>query len=129
MIDLSWFWFEIRGLPVAVAARNCHVAASQTKPRFVVPAQAECRWQKFLQIVAVLAAIEMWRGGELPGMLIVVAVGAVLELHLVKRIFTSGKMTLRAPQRGMLALQRICGRLVFLQTELRRLKTIDAVAG
>src|ERR1700737_2615263 len=129
MIDLSWSWFEIRGLPVAVAARNCHVAASQTKRRFVVPAQAECRWQKFLQIVAVLAAIKMRRGGELPGMLIVMAVGAVLELHLVDRISPFGEMAMRTPQRGMLALQRICGRPVFLQTELRRLKTIDAVAG
>ena len=96
MIDLSWFWFKIRGLPVAVAARNRHVAASQTKRRFVVPAQTECRWQKFLQIVAVLAAIEMWRGGELPGMLIVVAVGAVLELHPVPRVFAPRNVALRA---------------------------------
>ena len=97
MIDRSWFWFKIRGLPVAVAARNCHVAARQAKRRFVVPAQAECRWQKFLQIVAVLAAIEMRRGGELPGMLIVMAVGAVLEPHLVDRISTFGEMALRTP--------------------------------
>ena len=79
--------------------------------------------------MAILTAIEMWRTSELPDMLIKMAVGAVLELHLVDRLFASRKVTLRALQRGMLAFERIRGRRVFLQAELGWSKTIDGVAG
>ena len=79
--------------------------------------------------MAILAAIEMWRSGELPDMLIAVAVGAVLKFHLVKRPLASRKVTLRTLQRGMLAFERIRGRRVFLQSEPGWSKTIDAVAG
>ena len=71
----------------------------------------------------------MWRSGELPDMLITVAVGAVLKFHLVKRLLASRKVTLRTLQGGMLAFERIRGRRVFLQAELSRSETIDAVAG
>ena len=78
--------------------------------------------------MAILAAIEVGRSSELPGVLVAVAVRAALKLHLVERVSSSRKMTLRTPQRGMLALQWILGRRVFLQPELRRLEAIDAVA-
>jgi hypothetical protein len=114
---------------VAIAARNCYVASAESKRSFVVPAQAECGGQKLLQGVAILAAIEMGRDGELPGMFIGVAVGATLKFHLVKRFFAFRKVTLPALQRGMFALQGIRGLRVFLEPKLRRFKTIDAVAG
>jgi hypothetical protein len=82
-----------------------------------------------LQTVAILAAIEMRRGGELPGMLIGVAIRATLKLHLIDRVFTSRKMTLRALHRGMLALQGVRSLGVLLEPELRRLEAVDCVAG
>ena len=77
-------------------------------------AQGECGWQKPLQVVAMLTAIEVWCYGELPCMYIVVAVRATLELHPIKRALALGNVTLPTLQRGMLALQWICGRRVFL---------------
>lgn len=79
--------------------------------------------------MAILAAIEMRSSRELSDMLIAVAVGAVLKFHLVERRFASWEVTLRALQRGMLALQRIQGGRVFLQSELSWFKTVNAVAG
>jgi len=90
------------------------MTSTQPKGRFVVPAQAECGWQKAFQGMAALAGVEVWRSGELPGVLVAVAIGAALELHLEQRVFSFGNMTLAALQTGMLALQRICGRRVLL---------------
>ena len=44
--------------------------------------------------MAILAAIEVWRARELCGVLISVAVRAVLELKLVDRVFAFRTMTL-----------------------------------
>lgn len=123
------FRFEICGCLMTIAARNRHMTSAQSKRCFVVPAQAECRWQKSLQIVAMLAAIEVWRGGELPGMLIPMAVRAVLKLHLVDRGFAPRNVTLRARQCGMLTLERIRRHRVFLDSELSRFEAVDVVAG
>ena len=82
-----------------------------------------------MQIVAMFTAIEVWCGGELPGMLIAVAVHALLEFHLVKRAFASRNVTLETPQGGMLAFQWIRGRRVLLEPELSRFEAIDGVAG
>lgn len=79
--------------------------------------QAECGGLEPLQIVAILAAIEMGRGGELTSMLIGVAICATLKLHFVDSVFTSRKMTLRARHRSMLALQGIRSLGVFLEPE------------
>ena len=71
----------------------------------------------------------MWSSDELSDMRIAVAVGAMLKFHFVERRFASRKVTLCALQGGMLAFERIKGRSVFLQAELGRFKTLDAVAG
>lgn len=96
VVTCGRFRGEIPGQLVAIAARNCHVASAESKRSLVVPAQAECGGQKPLQGVAILAAIEMGRDGELPGMFIGVAVGAALKFHLVKRCFAFRKVTLPA---------------------------------
>lgn len=81
----SWFRFETRRLLVTIAAWNRHMASSQAKLNFVVSAQAECRWQKPLEIVAMFTSAEVGRRGELPGMFVGVAIRAQLELHRINR--------------------------------------------
>ena len=121
--------FECCGRFVAIAAGNSHMSPVQPKPRFIMSGEAECGGKKSLKIVAILAAIEMRHGGELAGVRIVVAIRAMRELQFVERVFAFGNMTLPTRERGMFALQRIRGRGVFLQTKLRRLEAVDAVAG
>jgi hypothetical protein len=129
VIARGGFRGEVAGRLVAIAARNCHVASAKPERSFVVPPQAECRGLEPLQIVAILAAIEMGCGGELAGMLIGVAIRAALKLHFEDRVFTSGKMTLRARHRGMLSLQGIRGLGVLREPEFCRFKAVDSVAG
>ena len=105
---------EVHRFLMSIAAGNRQMTPTQPKWRFVVPAQAECGWQKALQTMAALTGIEVRCGGKLSGVLVPVAVRAALELHLVERVFALRNMTLRALQRGMLALQRIGGRRVLL---------------
>ena len=116
---------------VAIVAGDRQVTSRQRKTRCFVPGNAECGRLHSLQGVAALTAIEIRRGGELPPMFIAVAVRAVLELHLVQRVFDVAlrNVALRAPQRSMLALQRIGRRGVLLQSELCRLEAFNAVAG
>lgn len=104
VIARSGFRCEIPRRLVAIAARDRHMFSAKCKRSLIVPAQAECGGQKPLETVAILAAIEMRRGGELPGMLIGVAVGAALKLHLVDCFLALRKMTLGALQRRMPAL-------------------------
>jgi hypothetical protein len=129
VITRGGFRGEVAGRLVAIAARNCHVAPAQPKRSFVVPAQAECGRLEPLQIVAILAAIEMRRGCELASMLIGVAIGATLKLHFEDCVFTSSEMTLRARHCGMLSLQGIRGLGVLLEPEFCRFKAVDSVAG
>ena len=75
-----------------------------------MPAQAECGWQKPLQIVAIFATVEVWGSGKLPGMCVGVTIGAVAKLHRIDRSFAFRNMALCALQRGMLALQWVGGR-------------------
>ena len=107
---------QVVGDPVAIVAGDRQVTSRQRKSRRRMPGKAECRRLHSLHGVATLASVEIGRGGELPRMLIAVAVCAVLELHLVKRVFDIAlrNVALRALQRGMLALQRIRRRGVLL---------------
>ena len=124
----SWFRFEIRRHLVAVDAWNRHVTSAQTKRKFVVSAQAECRGQKPLQVVAILTAVEVWNGGKLPGMFVGVTIRAVTKVQCVDRGFALRNMALCALQRGMLALQRVGGRRVLVQSEGRGLESVGRVA-
>ncbi len=89
---------------MTVGARDGKVASTQAEGRFVVARQGECRWPKLLQAVAIFAAVEMWRSGELSGMFIGVTVGAELKLNLVDREVAFRDVALRARQIRMLAL-------------------------
>ena len=76
-----------------------------------------------------LALVEVGCPGELRGVRVTVAIGAVLEPELVKRVFALGNVTLPALQSGMLAFQWICSRGVLLETEFGRSEAIRGVAG
>jgi len=59
-----------------------------------VPAQSKTRGHEPSQGVAILAAIEVRRGGELPFVLIAVAVRTVPKLYLEDGVFALRKMAL-----------------------------------
>jgi hypothetical protein len=96
VIARGGFRCEIPRRLVAIAARNGHMLSAKCKWSLIVPAQAECGGQKPLETVAILAAIEVWCGTELSGMLISVTVGTALELHFVNFVLALRKMTLAA---------------------------------
>jgi hypothetical protein len=124
----SWFRFEIRRIFVTVAAGNGRVVSTETKGIVVMSAQAESRWEKPLQVVAIFATVEAWGRGKLPGMFVGVTIRAISKLQRIHRGFALWNMALCALQRGMLSLQRVGSRRVLFQAEGRWLKTIDRVA-
>lgn len=104
------------------------MTSAQAIGNFVVSTQAECGWEKPLQVVAIFASVEVRGGGKLRGMFVGVTIYAVAKLHGIDRGFPLRNMALCARQGGMLALQRIGGCRVLFQSEGRRLKAIDRVA-
>lgn len=55
-----------------------------------------------LQVVALLAAIQVGNAGELAHVLVLVAIHALRELHPVKGVLALGNMALRALHCGVL---------------------------
>ncbi len=104
---------------MAVTARNRDVPASQNEVRLSVASQCEGRGLVAFKIVALVASIEIRRCRELPGMLIIVAVGAVLELNFKQSLFALRNVALRALDPRMSSLQRIGRSRVLLHRELR----------
>lgn len=127
VIDHGWFWFELCGLFVAVTARNRDVPASEDEVGLFVAGQREGRGLVTFEVVALAASVEIRCRRKLPGMLIIVAVGAVLEFDFEESVFPLGNVTLRALQLGMSSLQRIGGGRMVLHRELRWFPSIDAV--
>ena len=78
-IDCGRLWRELRGLFMAVSARNREVSVGEHKVGFFMTGQGERRRLVAVKIVATLAGVEIRRSRELPGMLIAVAVGAAFE--------------------------------------------------
>lgn len=107
MIDRGRFGLELRGFFVTIAARNREVSVGERKVSFFMSSQRERRWLVGFEIVAAVASVEIRRSRELPGMLVAVAVGAVLEFHFEHGVFTLGNVALRALQPGVPSLQRI----------------------
>lgn len=77
--------------------------------------------------MAAFAGIEIWRCCELAGVLVLVAVGAVLKLHFEHRVGAARDVALFASDLGVRALQWICRRRVIGQGERRGLPTVDRV--
>lgn len=113
---------------VAISARHRQVSVAQREPGLLVTRQRESGGSIALQVVTPVTAVEIWRGGELPRMLVGMAVGAALELDLEPRVLAFGDVTPRTWHHGVSTLQRIrrCG--VVLRRECRGLETVHGVA-
>jgi len=100
---------EIGGLLVTIRTRYRYVLAGQKKARFFVARQRESRRTVCLNRMATVARVEIGRRCELPNVLVLMTVGAVLELHFEYRVHTSWDVALFASDFGVGTLQRICG--------------------
>ena len=96
--------------------------------RLFVTGERKCGWFVPLQRVAALAGVEVRSPGELPIVLIFVAIGAVRKLNLEKCVFACGDVTLGAFNREVFPFERICGSGMIFCRKGRRLKTIHGVA-
>lgn len=59
--------------------------------------------------MAAFARIEVWRGSELAGVFVFMAIGAVLEFHFEYSVDTAGDVAFLASDFRVSPLQRICG--------------------
>jgi hypothetical protein len=80
------------------------MSPGQNELRLFVPRQAEGGGLVAIQRMALLAAIQKGRAGELCLMFILVAIEAELKLDFVNRFFAARNVALRALQDGVLAL-------------------------
>jgi len=123
------FRLEFGGLFVAVGAGHGDVPAGQRELRLLVLGQGERRRLVSLEIVALIAGVEVGRRDKLPGVLILVARCALIKLDFEKRVLAFGDMALVAVHTGMPAFQRIRAGDVIFHSECRRLPALYSVAG
>lgn len=112
---------------VAVATRNRHMASGQDELRLLVLGQRKRRGFVSLDGVAFIAGVEIRRRHKLPGVLILMAVGAILEFHFEQRVLAFRDMALGALHSGVSAHQRIRAGRVLFYTERRRLPALHGV--
>jgi len=94
-----------------------------------VTRQRESRGPISVQRVALVALIQIRRSGKLGGVPVAVTIRAKLKLDLIERVFPFWHMTLPALHACVAALQRIGGGRMFLDAELRRFESFEAVTG
>ena len=92
---------------VTVRTRGCDVSAREHEARVFVACQRERRGPEALNVVAVFAAIQVRRGGELILMLVTMAISATLKLDLEQRLFPFRYMTPGALHGGVFAFERV----------------------
>ena len=95
---------------------------------FLVPRQGEGGWAESLQVMATITSVEVRRRDKLAGMLILVAIGAMLELDLEQRVFALGNMALIALHGGVFPFQRVSRRRVVVHRELGGLEALYRMA-
>ena len=101
--------------------------ACQHKPGLLVLRQGEGGRPISIQRVALLAAVQVGRRGELSLVLVFVAVPAARELDLVQRVSALGDVTLRALHGGVLGFERVSGRRVLFHAKFRRFESFHGV--
>ena len=99
---------EVGRLLVAIGTRHRDVLTGQKKARFFVARQRKRGRPIRFNRVATFTRVEIWRCCELAGVRVLVAVGAVLKLHLEHRVGTARDVAFLASHSGVSTLQRIC---------------------
>ncbi len=94
-----------------------------------MPCQVKRRWGIPINGVATRAIIQVRCGGELSGVFVLVAVGAMLERNLEQRVLPLGNVTLRAFQLSVAALEWILGLRMLGQAKSGWLEPIHVVTG
>ncbi len=112
---------------VTFHASNGRMRAGEWEARLLVPRQGKMRRAEALHVVAGLAPIQMWRGGELPFVNVLVAIPALCRSDLEERVFALGQMAFRAGYGCVLCLEGVLRRRVLLDAEDGRSKALDRV--
>lgn len=94
---------------VAIRARHSRVRSSQSKTRVTMLGDGKSGAVEVLNCVAGLALIQVWSGGELAVVGILVTIGAEREFHFVNRIFARRQMALAAIHGYMFASEWVAG--------------------
>jgi hypothetical protein len=118
---------QVRVFPVTIAAGDCRMTPGKGKLGFFVPGERKGRWLVSLQIMTTLAGVKVRRLRELPGMLVAMAIGAALELHLEQGVLPPGNMALSALQCAVASFQRVRRGRVIFYGELRRLESVHGM--
>lgn len=129
VVKNRWLGLDVRILLVAVAAGNRCMTTGKREVCIFVPGERKGGWFVSLQVVAAFAAIKVRRLGKLSGMLVAVAISAVLELHFEQRVLAFRDVALLALQSGVTSLQGIGRSSVIFNGKFRRLEPIHGVAG
>lgn len=114
---------------MALAAGYGHVPARQKEARLLMASQRESGWTISFKRMALVALVQIGRGGKLAGMTIAVTIRTKLELDLVERLFSLWGVALPALQTRVPSLQRICGCRMFFDAKLCRFESFDGVTG
>lgn len=128
MIDGRFLFADGDRFLVAVGAQDRGMRSRQKEARLLMPREREGGRLVSVKVMALVATVQPRRSGKLRRVPIGVAIGAGLELDLVKRVLTLGDMALLALDLGVSALQGICTRCVLFYAELCGLESIDGVA-
>lgn len=102
---------------VTLVAAYGNMCSRKRVSRLAVHGNSVSREMKVLNGVAVLAAVLVWCGSKLPIVLVLMAIEAGRELHLIYCVFPSGQMALFAFDGNMFAFQRVLGGVVLFYAE------------
>lgn len=92
---------------VAIGARHSCVRSSKGEARVTMLGDGKGGTVEILNRVASLALVQVWSGGELAVVGILVTIGAEREFYFVNRIFAGRQMALAAIYGHMFASERI----------------------
>lgn len=92
---------------MAIGTGGREMSPRERKAGLLMLRQRECRGMIALQVMALLAAVEIGRGGKLALMIVLMAVHAFGELDLVERVLALRNMTAGALHFRVLEFQRI----------------------
>ena len=114
-------------LLVAVGTRNRDVFARELKPSLLVLGKCESRGLVTVDRMAPFAGIEVRRSSKLAGVLVGMAVSAVLEFQLENGVGSVGDVALVASHFCVRPRQGVCGLRVICHRECRRFPSVHGV--